>query len=64
MENIIINALYSLTFGNNSDVKMAAIITLGEYKETTKNNEIILRLIELCNEPNREIAKSAIELLR
>lgn len=63
METVIINALYSLTFGSNNDVKMSAIMTLGDYKATIQQDAIIFRLIELCSDPNKEIAKSAIESL-
>ena len=61
MESNVIKTLIELTNRTNDDVKIAAIIALGEYKSAINQNNTIIRLLELCKDPNREVAISAIK---
>ncbi|EJD6501540.1 HEAT repeat domain-containing protein [Providencia rettgeri] len=63
MKDYIIKTLIELTLRGNDDVKMAAINGLGDYKATIEQKEAIVRLIELCKDPNKDIAVAAITSL-
>ncbi|WP_368919710.1 HEAT repeat domain-containing protein [Providencia vermicola] len=63
MEKQIINTLIELTFRGNDDVKIAAISALGDYKATIEQQEAVVRLIDLCKDPNKEVAVSSIRSL-
>ncbi len=63
MEISIINVLIALTNRNNDDVKIAAITALGDYKATVEQNAAISRLVDLCKDPNKDVAISAIKSL-
>lgn len=55
--------MLELTFRANDDVKIAAISTLGDYKATIEQQDAIIRLIQLCEDPNRSVAISSIKSL-
>lgn len=63
MEKQIIDTLMELTFRGNDDVKIAAISALGDYKATIEQQEAVVRLIDLCKDPNKEVAVSSIRSL-
>lgn len=63
MEKEIINTLIELTFRGNDDVKIAAISALGDYKATIEQQNAVVRLIDLCKDPNKEVAVSSIRSL-
>ncbi|MEQ4621082.1 HEAT repeat domain-containing protein [Providencia vermicola] len=63
MEKQIISTLIGLTFRGNDDVKIAAISALGDYKATIEQQDAVIRLIELCKDPNKEVAVSSIRSL-
>ncbi|ELX8377665.1 HEAT repeat domain-containing protein [Providencia vermicola] len=63
MEKQIIGTLIELTFRGNDDVKIAAISALGDYKATIEQQDAVIRLIELCKDPNKEVAVSSIRSL-
>lgn len=63
MEKQIIAMLIELTFRGNDDVKIAAISALGDYQATIEQEKAIIRLIELCKDPNKEVAVSSIKSL-
>ncbi len=63
MEISIINVLIALTNRNNDDVKIAAITALGDYKATVEQKAAISRLVDLCKDPNKDVAISAIKSL-
>lgn len=63
MESNVIKTLIELTNRTNDDVKIAAILALGEYKSAINQNNAITRLLELCKDPNREVAISAIKAI-
>lgn len=63
MDKKIIAMLIELTFRGNDDVKIAAISALGDYQATIEQEQAIIRLIELCKDPNKEIAVSSIKSL-
>ncbi|MBP6122956.1 MULTISPECIES: HEAT repeat domain-containing protein [Providencia] len=63
MEEKIIKTLLDLTFRGNDDVKIEAISALGDYKATTEQQDAVTRLIELCQDPNKEVAVSSIKSL-
>lgn len=64
MDKTIVTLLTNLTFRINDEVKVAAILALGDYKATIEYKEAIIRIINLCEDPNKEIAVSAINTLR
>ncbi|EKT65137.1 hypothetical protein [Providencia burhodogranariea] len=64
MDKTIVTLLTNLTFRINDEVKVAAILALGDYKATIEYQEAIFRIINLCEDPNKEIAVSAINTLR
>lgn len=61
MDNQVIDTLLNLTKRKNDDVKIAAICALGDCKSPVKHVNTISRLLELCNDPNRDVAISAIK---
>ncbi|MCW2257898.1 HEAT repeat protein [Providencia alcalifaciens] len=63
MDKQIIAMLIDLTFRGNDDVKIAAISALGDYQATIEQEQAIIRLIELCKDPNKEVAVSSIKSL-
>ncbi|EKT58146.1 HEAT repeat domain-containing protein [Providencia burhodogranariea] len=63
MDKQIIAMLIELTFRGNDDVKIAAISALGDYQATIEQEQAIIRLIELCKDPNKEVAVSSIRSL-
>lgn len=63
MDQNIINTLIELTHRGNDDVKIAAVIALGDYKATIEQQAAISRLIELCKDHNKDVAISAIRAL-
>lgn len=63
MDTLIIDTLFRLTFRNNDEVKIAAILALSDYQLTTKSQIIITRLIELCQDDNKDIAIASIRSL-
>lgn len=63
MDTLIIDTLFRLTFRNNDEVKIAAILALSDYQLTTKSQIIITRLIELCQDNNKDIAIASIRSL-
>ncbi|MEX9783986.1 HEAT repeat domain-containing protein [Providencia manganoxydans] len=64
MEKQIISTLIGLTFRGNDDVKIAAISALGDYKATIEQQEAVVRLIDLCKDPNKDVAISSIRSLK
>ncbi|OAT52901.1 hypothetical protein M998_1343 [Providencia heimbachae ATCC 35613] len=44
-------------------MKIEAISALGDYKATTEQQDAVTRLIELCQDPNKEVAVSSIKSL-
>ncbi|MEX6219017.1 HEAT repeat domain-containing protein, partial [Providencia hangzhouensis] len=52
-----------LTKRKNDDVKIAAISALGDCKIRLKQHNTINRLLELCNDPNKDVAISAIKAI-
>ncbi|AFH92693.1 TPA: HEAT repeat domain-containing protein [Providencia stuartii] len=63
MDRTIVGMLTNLTFRVNDEIKIAAISALGDYKATIEHQEAIVRIINLCQDPNKEIAVSAINTL-
>ncbi|MEX6197925.1 HEAT repeat domain-containing protein [Providencia stuartii] len=63
MDRTIVGMLTNLTFRVNDEIKIAAISALGDYKATIEHQEAIVRIINLCQYPNKEIAVSAINTL-
>ncbi|MEX6377279.1 MULTISPECIES: HEAT repeat domain-containing protein [Providencia] len=63
MDRTIVGMLTNLTFRVNDEIKIAAIAALGDYKATIEYQEAIVRIINLCQDPNKEIAVSAINVL-
>lgn len=63
MDTLIIDTLFRLTFRKNDEVKIAAILALSDYQLTTKSQIIITRLIELCQDNNKDIAIASIRSL-
>lgn len=63
MDNNIIKTLIELTHRGNDDVKIAAISALGDYRATVEQQKAINRLLDLCKDPNRDVAVSAIKAL-
>lgn len=63
MDKTIVGMLTNLTFRVNDEIKIAAISALGDYKATIEYQEAIVRIINLCQDPNKEIAVSAINTL-
>ncbi len=63
MQEEIIKTLLELTFRGNDDVKIEAISALGDYEATLEQQDAVSRLIELCKDPNREVAVSSIKSL-
>ncbi|MDD9341227.1 MAG: HEAT repeat domain-containing protein [Providencia heimbachae] len=59
----MICTLIELTNRSNDDVKIAAITALGDYRATVEQKAAISRLIDLCKDPNRDVAISAIRSL-
>ncbi|WP_275076340.1 HEAT repeat domain-containing protein [Providencia rettgeri] len=59
MDKVIV----SLTFRVNDEIKIAAISALGDFKATIEYNDAIIRIIDLCQDPNKEVAVSAINTL-
>ncbi|MCW2255542.1 hypothetical protein M2263_001633 [Providencia alcalifaciens] len=64
MDKTIVTLLTNLTFRINDEVKVAAILALGDYKATIEYQDAIIRIINLCEDLNKEIAVSAINTLR
>nr|WP_314265448.1 HEAT repeat domain-containing protein [uncultured Moellerella sp.] len=63
MDTKIIDTLMNLTYKDNNLLKIAAIRAIGNYELTSKQEDVILRLIELSNNPNQDIAISAVQSL-
>ncbi|EPL6453560.1 MULTISPECIES: HEAT repeat domain-containing protein [Providencia] len=63
MESNIIQTLIELTHRGNDDVKIAAISALGDYRATVEQQIAIHRLLDLCKDPNKDVAVSAIKAL-
>ncbi|AIN64654.1 HEAT repeat domain-containing protein [Providencia stuartii] len=63
MDRTIVGMLTNLTFRVNDEIKIAAISALGDYKATIEHQEATVRIINLCQDPNKEIAVSAINTL-
>ncbi|MEQ5091659.1 HEAT repeat domain-containing protein [Providencia rettgeri] len=63
MKEKIIESLVELTLRANDDIKIAAILALGDYKATIEQRNAIFRIIELSKSPNKEIAISSIKAL-
>lgn len=63
MDRTIVGMLTNLTFRVNDEIKIAAIAALGDYKATIEYQEAIVRIINLCQDPNKEIVVSAINAL-
>ncbi|MGI3428967.1 HEAT repeat domain-containing protein [Providencia stuartii] len=63
MDRTIVGMLTNLTSRVNDEIKIAAISALGDYKATIEHQEAIVRIINLCQDPNKEIAVSAINTL-
>ncbi|HGN1705620.1 TPA: HEAT repeat domain-containing protein [Providencia rettgeri] len=59
----IISTLVNLTNGSNNAVKIAAISALGDYEATIEYGIALNRLIDLCNESNKEVVTAAIKSL-
>ncbi|WP_353243549.1 HEAT repeat domain-containing protein [Providencia sp.] len=59
----IIDILVKLTNGSNNEVKITAISALGDYKATIHYDIALNRLIDLCNEPNKDVVTAAIKSL-
>ncbi|EPL9568160.1 HEAT repeat domain-containing protein [Providencia rettgeri] len=62
-KNDIVNTLTKITKGLNDEVKLAAIQTLGDYKATLENEASLGRLIELCQDNNKDVAVASIQAL-
>ena len=62
-KNDIVNSLTELTRRDNDTVKLAAISTLGDYKATLENEASLIRLVELCQDPNKDIAIASINAI-
>ncbi|MGQ7950950.1 HEAT repeat domain-containing protein [Providencia huashanensis] len=60
MDHRVLETFLRLTKRKNDDVKIAAISALGNCKLPIEQNNTINRLLELCHDPNRDIAISAI----
>ncbi len=60
MDTKIIDTLMNLTYKDNNLLKIAAIRAIGNYELTSKQEDVILRLIELSDNPNQDIAISAV----
>ncbi len=60
MKNKIIKNLVNLTYGNNNDVKIAAITALGDYKCSIELEDAVNRLLVLCDDYNKDIAIASI----
>ena len=63
MDKVIVGMLTNLTFRMNDEIKIAAISALGDFKATIEYNDAIIRIIDLCQDPNKEVAVSAINTL-
>ncbi|SPZ18818.1 Uncharacterised protein [Providencia rettgeri] len=63
MDKVIVGMLTKLTFRVNDEIKIAAISALGDFKATIEYNDAIIRIIDLCQDPNKEVAVSAINTL-
>lgn len=63
MQNKIIEILIGLTYRDNDEVKIAAILALGDYKVSVEQERAVERLMALCQESNKDIAISAIKSL-
>ncbi|MGJ3353297.1 HEAT repeat domain-containing protein [Providencia sp. Je.9.19] len=63
MDKVIVDMLTNLTFRMNDEIKIAAISALGDFKATIEYNDAIIRIIDLCQDPNKEVAISAINTL-
>lgn len=63
MDKVIVGMLTNLTFRVNDEIKIAAIAALGDFKATIEYNDAIIRIIDLCQDPNKEVAVSAINTL-
>ncbi|HBO22830.1 MULTISPECIES: HEAT repeat domain-containing protein [unclassified Providencia] len=60
MKEKIVKNLVELTYGANNDVKIAAINALGDYKCSIEQQDAINRLINLCDDYNKDIAVASI----
>lgn len=60
MKEKIVKNLVDLTYGNNNDVKIAAITALGDYKCSIEQQDAIDRLLVLCDDYNKDIAVASI----
>lgn len=60
MKEKIIKVLVDLTYGNNNDVKIAAINALGDYKCSIEQSDAIERLLVLCDDYNKDVAVASI----
>ena len=63
MDKVIVDMLTSLTYRVNDEIKIAAISALGDFKATIEYRDAIVRIIDLCQDPNKEVAVSAIHTL-
>lgn len=63
MKEKIVKVLVDLTYGNNNDVKIAAINALGDYKYSIEQNNAIERLLVLCDDYNKDVAVASINSL-
>ncbi|QZY64949.1 HEAT repeat domain-containing protein [Providencia rettgeri] len=62
-KNDIINSLTELTEGNNDEIKLVAISTLGDYKATIENEITLSRLVALFKDPNKDVAIASIKAI-
>ena len=60
MKEKIVKNLVELTYGANNDVKIAAINALGDYKCSIEQQDAIDRLLNLCDDYNKDIAIASI----
>ncbi|MEX6248313.1 HEAT repeat domain-containing protein [Providencia hangzhouensis] len=64
MDKVIVGMLTKLTFRVNDEIKIAAISALVvNFKATIEYNDAIRPIIDLCQDPNKEVAVSAINTL-
>ncbi|MBP6122236.1 MULTISPECIES: HEAT repeat domain-containing protein [Providencia] len=63
MKEKIVKNLVELTYGANNDVKIAAITALGDYKCSIEQKDAIERLLNLCDDYNKDVAVASIASL-
>lgn len=63
MKEKIVKNLVELTYGSNNDVKIAAISALGDYKCAIEQQHAIDRLLNLCDDYNKDVAVASITSL-